>query len=1015
LTTTKEAKVRIYQLAKDLDVETNLLLDICNGAGFDKVRSQLSSVDTDQIEIIKQELRKRSAPQPPVAPPPSPVLKQPIPARPPTLKAPPKSDVPQEHAVVDEPIIAEAPPEPTVTAPPVEAAPTAPPPPAAKTLLPADFKSRIKDLNQMRQITPRQPPRSAASPPRPAAPPPASVPAASAPTAVPTAAPPASPTPDAPPVAATTETPATPIAPPRPAVPPAITPPPRPPTHGPGRPVTPMRSITPSGSSSQGPGGAGGRATERRSVVDRARPSTPYVVPPHQQRRKVVMPGAQPVAPSSQPGVMKPLVKITPEMTAGINLSKGPVSAKDILRKIEQNQQVERDKARREAGETPEEDEDRRAPAGGVGSLVKGREERHKKRAVRAKAREDDVRKLTSLLDDDDTPRPTQLHRLRQHRQGTLPRKGATLDVHTPITIRSLSEDLGVKSSEIIKRLMAKGQMATINSGLDELAAEELALELGLEVTILKEQDVEEAALAQFQEASPAEKLVNRPPVVTVMGHVDHGKTSLLDRIRESNVVDTEAGGITQHIRAWKVEHDGKAITFLDTPGHAAFTQMRARGANVTDIVVLVVAADDGIMPQTDEAISHAKAAGVPIIVAINKVDLPNANITKARQQLYSRELIPDDMGGDTPFIETVATKDRARGINELLDMILLVAELKDLKADPERPASGTCLEARINGDEGVIANFLIQDGTMRRGDTVLAGTTYGRVRQMFDDHNRPLEEAGPSMPVRVIGMDEPPEASDKFYVVDDIAQAREIAERRQQRQREAQTVRRPTFRLEDLGKQTAVEVKLIIKADVKGSLEAIKKELEKLTHDEVKLKILHTAVGGITESDITLAMASPEDTLVVGFNVVPDDDARRLADAKGIELRLYDIIYKLSDDLKSALEGKLKPREEVVHLGRAVVRDIFKISRVGTIAGCHVTSGIIERSARVRLIRDGVVVYPPGDRSATLESLKRHKDDVREVREGYECGMKIAGFDDVKVGDVIEAFRVDQVQRTLS
>ncbi len=442
---------------------------------------------------------------------------------------------------------------------------------------------------------------------------------------------------------------------------------------------------------------------------------------------------------------------------------------------------------------------------------------------------------------------------------------------------------------------------------------------------------------------------------------------------------------------------------------------MRARGANVTDIVVLVVAADDGIMPQTEEAISHAKASGVPIIVAINKVDLPNANINRTRLGLMHKELIPDDQGGDTPFIETVANKDRARGIQELLDMILLVAELKDLKADPTRPASGTCLEARVNGDEGVVANFLVQDGTLHRGDIILCGSTYGRVRQMIDDHGRSLEDAGPSTPVRVIGLDEAPEASDKFYAVEDIAQAREIAEGRHQKVRHALTAKHATFRLEDLGKAKATEVKIIVKADVKGSIEAIKKELEKLAHDEVKLKLLHSAVGGITESDVQLALASPSDTLIVGFNVVPDDDARKLADEKGIQIQLYDIIYKLSDDLKLALEGKLKPREEVVHLGRAVIRDTFKISRVGTIAGCHVTSGTIERSARVRLIRDGVVIYPPADRNATLDSLKRHKDDVREVREGYECGMKIAGFDDVKVGDVIEAFRVEQVQRSLS
>lgn len=956
MTTTKDAKetkVRIYQLAKDLDVETSVLVDICHDAGFDKVRSQLSSVDTDQIEIIKKALKARSAPPPSTPTPgPPPVLKQPMTARPPVLggtKVPTISPV--KSAPVEEPTTAEAS-RPTATGKEIErkpsetlspaktAAATAPPAAPGKTLLSPDIQNQLRNLNKVRTLAPKTPPTQG------------------------------HPVPTGGAAAASAAAPATPTLP------------------------------------------SGARPIERRSALDRARPSTPYAAPSQPGRKKIVMPGSAPAtAPSSKPGVMKPLVKFTPDMMTG---PKGAVSTKDLLRKIEEKQQADKGRPRKDEGATEleEEDEEGKVRPG----LVKGREERHKKRSARAKAREDDVRKLSALLDEDeDRPTLQRLHRLRQQRPSTLPRKGTVVAVEPPVTIRSLSEVLGIKAADILKKLVAKGLTATINSSLEDLAAEEIAMELGFEIKIQKGHDVEEEVLSVFQKSVETESLIHRPPVVTVMGHVDHGKTSLLDRIRESNVVATEAGGITQHIRAWKVMHSDKAITFLDTPGHAAFTQMRARGANVTDIVVLVVAADDGIMPQTDEAISHAKAANVPIIVAINKVDLPNANINRSRQQLYAKELIPDDMGGDTPFIETVATKDRAKGIQELLDMILLVAELKDLKADPSRPANGTCLEARVNGDEGVVANLLVQDGTLHRGDIILCGTTYGRARQMFDDHNQPLEEAGPSTPVRVIGLEAPPEASDKFYVVDDIAKAREIADTRLAKARDALTAKRATFRLEDLGKAKAIEVKIIVKADVKGSIEAIKKELEKLHHDEVKIKILHTAAGGITESDVQLALASPEDTLIVGFNVVPDDDARRLADEKGIQIQLYDIIYKLSDDLKSALEGKLKPREEVVHLGRAVVRDIFKISRVGTVAGCHVTSGVIERSARVRLIRDGVVIYPPTDKIATLDSLKRHKDDVREVREGYECGIKIAGFDDVKVGDVIEAFHVEQVQRTLS
>jgi translation initiation factor IF-2 len=486
-----------------------------------------------------------------------------------------------------------------------------------------------------------------------------------------------------------------------------------------------------------------------------------------------------------------------------------------------------------------------------------------------------------------------------------------------------------------------------------------------------------------------------------------------LDRIRSSNVVATEAGGITQVIRAWRVEHNGKPITFLDTPGHEAFTKMRARGANVTDIAVIVVAADDGVMPQTEEAINHAKAAGVSIVVALNKVDLPHANINKARQQLYGLSVLPDNMGGDSPFVETSAVT--GKGIDELLENLSLVAELKELKANPNKPADGRCLEANLNEGEGVFATLLVQNGTLHRGDVVLCGASYGRVRAMYDDLGRPIQQAGPSVPVRITGLDEVPNADDPFLVVPDLATAREIAEKRKSKRQEAALVPREPVRLEALSETKITELKVILKADFRGSIEAIRKELEKLQHEEVRVRLLHTGIGGITESDVQLALTSPEDTLIVGFNSVPDDRARTLAGERGVQIRQYNIIYNLTDDIRAALEGKLKPREEVIHLGRAVVRETFKISRVGTIAGCYVTQGTIERSAKVRVIRDGIVVYPPPERTVGLESLKRFKEDTREVREGFECGIKIAGYDDIKVGDVIEAFRVEQVQRKLS
>ena len=417
-------------------------------------------------------------------------------------------------------------------------------------------------------------------------------------------------------------------------------------------------------------------------------------------------------------------------------------------------------------------------------------------------------------------------------------------------------------------------------------------------------------------------------------------------------------------------------------------------------------------MPQTEEAINHAKASGVSLVVAINKVDLPNANINRTRQQLYGLGVIPDNMGGDVPFVETSAAT--GKGIDELLDHILVVAELKELKANPDKPGSGTCLEAMLSEGEGVRATLLVREGTLHRGDVVLCGATYGRVRQLYDDQGRSIHDAGPSVPVRITGLDTVPNADDPFLVVPELAIAREIAEQRKARQLEAGLTKRAPLTLEQMTGQKITELKVILKADFRGSIEAIRKELDKLHHEEVRVRILEAAIGAITENDVWLALTSPQDTIIVGFNVVPDDRALALAEEKGVQIRQYDVIYNLTDDIKAALEGKLKPKEEIIHLGRAVVRETFKISRVGTIAGCYVTQGTIKRSGKVRLIRDGVVIYPPVDRTAGLDSLKRFKEDVSEVREGFECGLKIAGYDDVKVGDVIEAFRVEQVLRKL-
>ena len=667
---------------------------------------------------------------------------------------------------------------------------------------------------------------------------------------------------------------------------------------------------------------------------------------------------------------------------------------------------------------------------GGAGGVA-GRDQRHKTRTERQKQRKDraeaEIRNAarTALSGDvDDDPRGRRRRNAaellkKQKEKGTKPRIGNPT-IELPITVRSLSAAIGKPVGELLFKLRDTGAAATlnINSTIDPEAAELVAHEYGVELEIKRGVDAEKEHLGDDGEGDKPEDLVPRAPIVTIMGHVDHGKTTLLDKIRQqyghhSDVVATEAGGITQVIRAWRVEKDGKPITFLDTPGHEAFTKMRARGANVTDIAVIVVAADDGVMPQTEEAISHAKAAGVSMVVAINKVDLPNANLNKTRQQLYGQGLLPDNMGGDIPFIETSAAK--GEGIDELLENLSLVAELKELKANPNKSARGTCLEAMLTEGEGVVCTMLVRDGTLHRGDVIVCGNAHGRVRAMYDDLGKPIQEAGPSVPVRLTGLDEVPNADDPFHAVDELTQARDVAEQRKGRRVETAAAARPAFTLEQLSQAKVPELKIILKADFRGSIEAIKKELEKLTHKEVRVNVLHMAIGGITESDVALALTSPEDSIIVGFNVVPDDRARALAEERGVQIKEYNIIYNLTDDIRSALEGKLKPHEQVIHLGRAVVRKTFKVGRVGTVAGSYVTQGVIERSAKIRLIRGGVVIYPPADRTASLDSLKRFKEDARDVREGFECGIKIAGYDDIKVDDIIEAYRIEQVQRTLA
>lgn len=599
------------------------------------------------------------------------------------------------------------------------------------------------------------------------------------------------------------------------------------------------------------------------------------------------------------------------------------------------------------------------------------------------------------------------------------PRKDAVV-LELPCTIRSFSEAAGVSAGKVLGTLMQMGITTgiNINSQMDLETAELIATELDLTIALKETETLEDSLISEIEDREDdAESLVPRAPIVTFLGHVDHGKTSLLDKLVGINVVSGEAGGITQHIRAYEVDKDGRKVTFVDTPGHEAFTEMRARGANVTDIAVLVIAADDGIMPQTEEAISHAKAANVPIVVALNKIDLEGVDENRVMTQLTEHQLTPSAWGGDVEIVKTSAIN--GTGMDELLDTLLAIAELNEYTANPNREAMGVCLESEQQGDRGVVAKLIVQTGTLTVGDVVVCGDTYGRVRAMNDTlTGNSIDKAGPSTPVSVMGFDQAPGAGDRFHVLDDISKAREIAESREDAYSQESLsgittkVSFENFQamLEDgrLGQQEdKVKLNLIIRADVRGSLEAIQKELQKLDHPEVEIRVLQQSVGGVTLADVTLASAS--DAVIAAFNVIPDDQARSLADERGIEIRRYNVIYKLTDEIKLLIEGRLKPEKRVVELGRAVVKQTFSISRVGTIAGCYVAQGSIQRGCRIRINRDGRTM---GDYA--LDSLKRIKEDVKEVPRGMECGIRLQGFNDIKQDDVLEAYKIEEVARTL-
>ena len=1065
-----QEKVRVYALAKELKLDTKDILDLCHELGYPSIKNQLSGLEPDHVVALKKRVKEGpkagSAPpahakSAPAAGPPK-VLETKVRTLPPPKVKPaavePKVEDPAVEVDESPAVVAEAPVEDST---PAELVPVDLPPPS---VLPSSgvIQGRgVKDLlnpNRMPVLGNRP------NPPRPGQPgPPHQIPHRSGPTHAPVAVP--APVPS--PVLEATPTEGQPIptlaasAPTPVPQPPRLPQAPRPMGPLPQQNVRTLAGNTPQSGPPRNsqfgppqPGVPGPRLGGSQFGPPNAGPPRPQFGPP----------GSGPRPPAPNPGA--PNSGKAPAPSA-----KPSNSMKLTLDQIKKLRELEQKRGKQSIGEVqklislPDKPPGEGAPAGpdkGPAGLVRppmprgpmkpdegeggddkkkpgevaGRSGRHAGRQSRDRKGPTDKGAIiiqggqAEVIDQKSGsqrgPRAALMRKALRRRDHQVVKKEGPIEILLPITVRSLSEAIGMKVGDLSKQLVKEtSQLYGVNSVIAFDVAEVIAINKGITLIAKKQETAEDKLLEQFRvraETVDPALLRPRPPVVTIMGHVDHGKTSLLDKIRieyglSSDVVSTEAGGITQVLRAWRVEKDGKPVTFLDTPGHEAFTKMRARGANVTDIVVIVVAATDGVMPQTEEAIAHARAADVDIIVAINKIDMPNANIDKTRRQLYQMNLLPDDMGGEVPFVETSAVT--GAGIGELLDTIGVMAELNEtLMADPTHPASGTCLEAYMDGDRGVMATLLIQQGTLHKGDIILCGSTFGRVRAMYDDLANPIKEAGPSTPVKIFGLNAVPDADDPFYLVDDLKTAADIADKRSDKRLEDDRIKFAPQSLDMLKERNSkvkiTELKVILKAEARGSVEAIKKELEKLIHEEVRCKVLLAGIGAISESDVTLALTSPADTLVIGFNVTADDDALRLSEARGISLREYQIIYNLVDDVKAALEGRLKPIEEVVHLGRAIVRESFKVSKVGTIAGCYVTQGVIERSARVRVIRDGAVIFPAGDRNVGLDSLKRFKDDAKEVREGFECGLKVAGFDDIKVGDVIEAYKIEIRLRTL-
>ena len=955
--------VRIYTLAKELKLDSKELVEICSRAGIHDKGSALASLSDEEVAKLREFMSAKSKP------PERPAVAQAAVKPPAASKALRREDYIAPTGVTGR-----------GQKPATRGSAT---PPVRRSSKPLVERSSAPVPNPLAKAPPVPPTPTPTAPLEPAP----AVPEARLPVKPAAEQPPASPAP---------------LRPVRPPLPP---------------PIRPIREVGSGKDSGDKP-----RPTVKPKSAAKPAPRPAFKLAPMPAAKKPVARSSQEPAPQ-KPDVKLPLDAIRSAKAGG---------SKPLAEHMRKHEQRQADSGRQRSGGPRGGDATvpplmepggrlRRSPPakggrGEGGDLLGGRE-------VRQLARKRTGGRRGRFGDDDDRGmRRRRPQRQRRTVSTAAPRKtNASLQV--PCTVRAFSEAIGLAASEVLKRLLNFGMetMPSMGMSLDRDTVELLAADLGVELDIKTPEDLEKELIAGFEavEEDPALRQP-RPPVVTFLGHVDHGKTSLLDRILGIDVAARESGGITQHIRAYTVnrdenDHEIKSVTFVDTPGHEAFTQMRVRGANVTDCAVIVVAADDGLMPQTEEAISHARAANVPIVVCINKIDLPGADVDKIYQQLAANELLPSEWGGETEVVKTSALT--GEGVEDLLETLLTIAELHDLRANPDRDAAGVCLDASVHEGRGVVACLMVQKGTLKVGDAIVCGEASGHVKSMTDTLNRRerLSEAGPSRPVFVAGLDTAPAPGERFYVVESIAKAREVAVKRNDLRRESHLSKQPVHvtlenlfdRLDSDMTKTPI-LNLIIRADVRGSIEAILKELEKLEHPEVGVRVLQSMVGGITEADVALADAS--DAVIIGFNVAPDERARSAADDRGVQIRRYDIIYQVTDDLRNALEGMLAPERREAELGRALVQRTFSISRFGVIAGCRVIGGMIYRNARMRVVRDSVVV---GDYA--IDSLRREKDDVREVRDGLECGIKLAGFNDIKEADILECYRIEEVARTLS